>query len=60
MAGTPLFQISGNEYQIWDNTDSTNNCSNSQHAYWTYNVATLIMGSAYMYNYVGPHPMLIS
>lgn len=51
MAGTPLMQLSGNEYQIWDNTDVDNNCTSVAHFYWTYNFGTMLMGAAYMYNH---------
>ena len=38
--------------QVWDGTYITNNCSTSTQTYWTYNVGTMIMGSAYMANLV--------
>ena len=51
MAASPLMQVSGNQLQIWDNTDSNNNCTSVDHFYWTYNFATMLMGAATMYNY---------
>ncbi|KAI9836291.1 MAG: hypothetical protein M1819_001628 [Sarea resinae] len=51
MSGTLLLQTSNNATQVYDNTDSNNNCTSVDHTFWTYNVGTLIMGSAYMYNY---------
>lgn len=51
MAQSPLMVIEGNQYQIWDNTDVTNNCTNVAHFYWTYNFGTMLIGAATMYNY---------
>ena len=36
---------------IWDNTDTTNNCTDQTRFVWTYNYGTLLAGAAYMYNY---------
>jgi len=36
---------------IWDNTDTTNNCTDQTRYVWTYNYGSLLAGAAYMYNY---------
>jgi mannan endo-1,6-alpha-mannosidase len=54
IASTPI--IAPN-WQIWDGTSRTDNCSGATETYWTYNVGTLIAGSAYMYNFVSPSPL---
>ncbi|RMZ87208.1 hypothetical protein DV736_g5567, partial [Chaetothyriales sp. CBS 134916] len=51
MQGTPLFQMQDNSLYIWDNTDTTNNCSDVAHFAWTYNYGTMLMGAANMYNF---------
>ena len=51
MEQSPLMVLVGNEYQIWDNTDTNNNCTTVDHLYWTYNFGTTLMGAAYMYNF---------
>ena len=38
--------------KVWDGTSMANNCSDATQVYWTYNVGTILMGSAYMYNAV--------
>lgn len=53
IAGT---QIMTDNWQIWDGTSRTNNCSGVTQTYWTYNVGTMIAGVSYMYNYVSPFP----
>ena len=52
MAGSPLLELSGDTMTVWDNTDTTNNCTDVDHYLWTYNAGTMIMGAAYMYNFV--------
>ena len=49
MAASPLIT---NTYQVWDGTSISNNCSDADQIYWTYNVGTLLSGAAFMYNYV--------
>ena len=39
-------------YQVWDGVSVSNNCSNADQIYWTYNVGTLLSGASFMYNYV--------
>jgi len=39
------------EWQVWDGAYMDNNCSEANEIYWTYNVGTLLMGAAYMYDY---------
>jgi mannan endo-1,6-alpha-mannosidase len=51
MAQSPLMVLVDNSYQIWDNTDTDNNCTNVAHFYWTYNFGTMLVGAAYMYNW---------
>ena len=54
IAGTPILAAN---YQVWDGTSRTGNCSGAVETYWTYNVGTLISGCAYMYNFVtAPSP----
>ncbi|MCJ1244516.1 hydrolase 76 protein [Trapelia coarctata] len=48
IAGT---QILTDNWQVWDGTSRTNNCSGVTQTYWTYNVGTMIAGASYMYNY---------
>ena len=43
---------------VWDGTSMVNNCSDATHVYWTYNAGTLVMGSAYMANFVSSSPLL--
>jgi len=38
-------------WQINDNTDVNNNCATVDQLQWSYNYGTMLMGSAYMYNY---------
>lgn len=52
MDQSPLMQVNGDSLIVWDNTDTNNNCTDVDHFLWTYNSGTMIMGSAYMYNYV--------
>ena len=52
ISSTPIF---GTDWQIWDGTSRTDNCSGATQTYWTYNVGTLIAGASYMYNYVCRH-----
>jgi mannan endo-1,6-alpha-mannosidase len=48
--------INTKNWQINDNTDVKNNCTTVDQLQWSYNYGTMLMGSAYMYNYVRPHP----
>lgn len=48
--------INTKTWQINDNTDVNNNCTTVDQLQWSYNYGTMLMGSAYMYNYVRPHP----
>ncbi len=41
-----------NDYAFYDGTDVVNNCTAVDHIQWSYNAATFLIGSAYMYNYV--------
>ncbi|KAF3490707.1 glycosyl hydrolase family 76 protein [Arthroderma uncinatum] len=38
-------------YQIFDGTDSVDNCSSINHIQWTYNNGILLLGAAHMYNH---------
>lgn len=54
MYGTPIFGKDENGTatgDIWDGVYIVNNCSSATQTYWTYNVGTVVMGAAYMYNY---------
>lgn len=51
MEQSTLMELDDDSYTVWDNTDTTNNCSDVDHYLWTYNAGTMISGSAYMYNY---------
>ena len=55
MAQSPLLQYDHSQglLYIWDNTDTTNNCTTVAHYLWTYNYGTMLSGAAYMYNYTG-------
>jgi mannan endo-1,6-alpha-mannosidase len=44
--------IIDSQYNVWDGTGMSNNCSTATKVYWTYNVGTMISGAAYMYNFV--------
>lgn len=49
--------IDNNNWSVYDNTDSNNNCTTVDRAQWTYNAATLIIACSTMYNYVSiPYP----
>ena len=50
MEASPLMETQGDTLYIWDNTDTTNNCTTVQHFVWSYNYGTMLMGAAYMYN----------
>lgn len=39
-------------YQIFDGTDSLDNCSTTNHIQWSYNNGVMMLGAAHMYNYV--------
>jgi len=49
LAGTPILAAN---YQVWDGSSRTDNCSGAVETYWTYNVGSIISGCAYMYNLV--------
>ena len=38
-------------YNVWDGAYMDNNCTRANELYWTYNVGTILMGAAYMYDY---------
>lgn len=40
------------QYQFYDGTDDTLNCSAINHIQWTYNAGVFLLGAANMYNYV--------
>ena len=40
------------DYQIYDGAQMANNCTIPSKIQWTYNVGTMLMGAANMYNYV--------
>ena len=40
------------QYQFFDGTDDTLNCSQFNHIQWTYNAGVYLLGAANMYNYV--------
>lgn len=54
-ADSPLMETNadGTLIQIWDSTDSNNNCTNADHDVWTYNYGTFLLGAATMYNITG-------
>lgn len=56
MAGTPLFTT--NNYAVYDGANIESNCTNPSKIQWTYNVGTMLMGAANMFNYVSS-PMSI-
>lgn len=51
VASSKLYQQDTNILYIWDNTDSTNNCTDQTNYVWTYNYGVMLSGAAYMYNY---------
>ena len=51
MAGTALFTPEKG-YAVYDGANIANNCTNPSRIQWTYNVGTMLMGAANMYNYV--------
>jgi mannan endo-1,6-alpha-mannosidase len=52
ISSSPLMTLDSNgAYQIWDNTDTDNNCTTVAHYYWTYNFGTMLIGAATMYNW---------
>jgi mannan endo-1,6-alpha-mannosidase len=51
MEASPLLQVQGDILYIWDSTDTNNNCTNADNLVWSYNYATMLAGSAYMYNF---------
>ncbi|KAM5475116.1 putative mannan endo-1,6-alpha-mannosidase [Microsporum audouinii] len=44
-------QLISPTYQIFDGTDSADNCSSINHIQWTYNNGILLLGVAHMYNH---------
>jgi len=50
----------GSQYEVWDGMAIANNCTKANELYYTYNAGTLIVGAAYMYNYVGPPPQRVN
>lgn len=48
---TPLFT---SDYQIYDGSQTAENCTAVSKFQWTYNVGAFLMGAANMYNYVSP------
>lgn len=51
MAGSPLF-TPDQDYAVYDGAQIAVNCTNPTRIQWTYNVGTMLMGAANMYNYV--------
>ena len=51
MTASPLITFQDGQYQIWDNTDTDNNCSSVARYYWTYNFGTMLVGAATLYNW---------
>ena len=49
MAASPLMTPT---YTVYDGSATANNCSDASEILWTYNIGTMLMGSAYMFNYV--------
>lgn len=39
------------DYQFYDGTDVTINCTRQDHLQWSYNLGVFLQGAAYMYNY---------
>lgn len=44
------------EYEVYDGTQNTDNCTDKDQTQWTYNAGVFLLGSAVMYNYVSPSP----
>jgi len=55
MASSKLMQMdnSANLLYIWDNTDTSNGCTDQTNYVWSYNYGIMLAGAAYMYNYTG-------
>lgn len=49
-------QLIDKHYNVYDNSEAdVLNCTELDHSQWTYNAGTMLVGAAYMYNYVcGP------
>lgn len=45
-------------FQIFDGTDSADNCSGINHIQWSYNNGILLLGAAHMYNHVSSPPQM--
>lgn len=50
--------IDNKNYNVYDNTDANLNCSQVDTTLWTYNVGTLLVACATMYNYVSFNPSI--
>lgn len=48
------------DYQIYDGAQMANNCTIPSKIQWTYNVGTMLMGAANMYNYVSCSPFFLT
>lgn len=44
--------LMSDEYEVFDGTQSSDNCTQKDHNQWTYNNGVFIMGAAAMYNFV--------
>ncbi|DAA76716.1 TPA_exp: putative Glycosyl hydrolase [Trichophyton benhamiae CBS 112371] len=44
-------------FQIFDGTDSADNCSGINHIQWSYNNGILLLGTAHMYNHTNKDPV---
>ena len=42
------------QYQFWDGSDDTQNCTTQNKIQWTYNAGIYLLGAANMYNFVCP------
>ena len=52
LSSTPMMT---KNYDVYDGSSIENNCSQAAPLQWTYNVGTMLMGTANMYNYVSLH-----
>lgn len=48
--------IVSDQYQVWDGTDDTENCTSMNHQQWTYNAGVFLYGAAMMWNKVRLFP----
>lgn len=44
------------DFQVWDGTQNTDNCTVKEKTRWSYNTGVFLLGSAAMYNHVGHLP----